>query len=74
MTLHAEEEMANDELTVFDVESAILTGRIKERQKDRDTGEWKYLITGTSLAGDNVAVIAKLSVTEKLVIITVFTE
>ena len=74
MTLHAEEEMASDSLSVFDVESAILTGHIEQRQKDRGTGEWKYLINGTALAGDSVAVVAKLSVTEKLVIITVFVE
>ncbi len=33
MTLHAEEEMDDDELTIFDVERAILTGKIIERQK-----------------------------------------
>ena len=35
MTLHAEEEMDNDNLTIFDVEHCILTGRIIERQKDK---------------------------------------
>ncbi len=44
MTLHAEEEMDNDGLSIFDVERAILTGRIMERQKDVMTTEWKYLI------------------------------
>lgn len=39
MTLHAEEEMDDDGLTIFDVESGILTGEIVERQKDRITGE-----------------------------------
>ena len=39
MTVHAEEEMDNDRLSVFDVESAILTGRIVERQRDRRTRE-----------------------------------
>jgi hypothetical protein len=34
MTLHAEEEMSDDELTIFDVERGILTGEIVERQKD----------------------------------------
>lgn len=32
MTLHAEEEMSEDGFTVFDVERAILTGEIVERQ------------------------------------------
>ena len=41
MTLHAEEEMNDDGLTIFDIEHSILTGKIFERQKDLDTGEWK---------------------------------
>jgi len=39
MTLHAEEEMNDDGLTIFDVERGILTGEIVERQKDHATGE-----------------------------------
>lgn len=35
MTLHAEEEMDEDELSIFDVESLILTGKITERQRIR---------------------------------------
>lgn len=46
MTLHAEEEIDQEELSIFDVESVILTGRIVERQKDRESGERKYLIRG----------------------------
>jgi hypothetical protein len=52
MTLHAEEEMDDDELSIFDIERCILTGKIIERQKDRDTEEWKYVIEGQSFAGD----------------------
>jgi hypothetical protein len=33
VTLHADEEMYNDGLTVRDIESAILTGWIEERQR-----------------------------------------
>lgn len=74
MTLHAEEEMNDDDLTIFDVERAILTGRIFERQQDHVSGEWKYLVAGRSVREDDVAVMAKISVTEKLVIITVYRE
>jgi len=31
MTVHAEEEMAGDNLSIFDVEHVILTGEIAER-------------------------------------------
>ena len=72
MTLHAEEEMADDNLSVFDVERSILTGRIIEWQKDHATAEWKYLVKGETIAGNLAVVVAKLSVTGKLVIITVY--
>lgn len=39
MTLHAEEEMDADGLTVFDIESVILSGQITERQRDRQSDE-----------------------------------
>jgi hypothetical protein len=49
MTLHAEDEMEADGLTVYDVESAILIGQIIERQKDRASAEWKYAGRGKPL-------------------------
>jgi hypothetical protein len=72
MTLHGEEEMDEDDLTIFDVESAILTGEIFERQKEQVTAEWKYLLKGQAVAGEDVIAIAKLSPTGKLVIITIY--
>ncbi len=72
MTLHAEEEMADDDLTIFDVEHVILTGKIIERQKDNTSYEWKYLIEGNTLNIKIATVVAKISLTQKLVVITVF--
>ena len=72
MTLHAEEELDADGLSIFDVERGILTGKIIERQKDRVTEEWAYLIEGETIAGNQVVIVAKLSMTGKLVIITVY--
>jgi hypothetical protein len=72
MTIHADDEMNDDCLTIFDVERCILTGRILERQKDKDTAEWKYRINGRSLSDNEVEIIAKISPTGKLVIITVY--
>ena len=72
MTLHAEEEMNDEDLSIFDVEHCILTGTIVERQRDAMTAEWKYRIAGTSFDGTHAEVIAKLSITDKLVIITVY--
>lgn len=72
MTLHAEEEMNEDGLTIFDIERAILTGEIVERQSDHHTDEWKYLVAGSAIDGRVIVIVAKLSMTSKLVIITVY--
>ena len=45
---------------------------IIERQKDRVTEGWKYVIEGQSVAGDKVGTVTKLSITGKLIIITVY--
>lgn len=63
--------MDDDEVSVFDVERCILSGKITERQKDTVSKEWKYVIEGLSVSGDQVGTVAKLSPTGKLIIITV---
>ncbi|HLP61131.1 MAG TPA: DUF4258 domain-containing protein [Candidatus Deferrimicrobium sp.] len=72
MTQHARKEMIDDELSIYDVEHGLLTGRILERQKDAETAEWKYRVRGKTFRDDNIEVIVKLSLTGKLVIITVY--
>lgn len=72
MTLHAEEEMEDDSLSIFDIERIILTGTIVEQQRDQATGVLKYLIEGGSISNGLAVVVAKISSTGKLVIITVY--
>ena len=72
VTLHCEEEMDEDELSIFDIEEAILTGTIIERQKDEETEEWKYLIRGQTIDESMIQLIAKFGQTKKMVFITVF--
>lgn len=72
VTVHAYDEMAADDLTVWDVESAFLTGEVLERQRDVKTSESKYRVRGTCMNGSSVEVIAKVAVTGKLIIITVY--
>jgi hypothetical protein len=74
MTLHAEEEMDDDGLSIFDIEHAILTSQIIERQKETETGEWKYLVKRKSIEGKDVVTVSKLSSTVRLIIITVYVE
>lgn len=72
LTLHAEDEIIDDGLTHFDVENAVLTGKIVARQKDRYTNEWKYVIEGKTLGSEIAIVVSKFSFSRKLVIITVY--
>jgi len=72
MTLHTEEQVSDDDLSIFDLERWILTGNIIEQQKDRETGEWKYLVEGESITDGKIVVVVKISLTEKLVFITTY--
>jgi len=72
MTFHAEEEIADDNLSIFDIERVVLTGKIIERQKDKKTEEWKYIVEGETISADMAVGVGKLSITGKLVIITVY--
>jgi hypothetical protein len=72
MTFHARKEMNDDNYSIFDVERGILTGEILERQKDRETAEWKYRIKGKTIFNSDIELVCKFSPTDKLVIITVY--
>ena len=73
MTLHAEDEMEEDGLGIFDVENALLIGSIVGRQTDRQSRERKYLVRGRS-ADDtrDLDVVVKFGPTDLLVILTVY--
>ncbi len=64
--------MNDDRLSIYDVERSVLNGEILESQRDRETRETKYRIRGHDLQDAYVEVVAKLSPTGKLVIITVY--
>jgi hypothetical protein len=72
VTIHADDEMHDDSLSVYDIEHVMLTGEIVERQRDEVTGELKYCIIGKTLGEQDAQVVVKLGPTDKLVIITVF--
>lgn len=73
VTFHARKEMNDDGFAIFDLEKGILTGKILERQRDLNTGEWKYRMEGKTLGDRKIELIIKFSPTNKLVIITVYT-
>ena len=72
LTIHADEEMDADGLTISDVEAVFLRGQIVERQRDRMSGERKYRLRGTTGDGGMAEVIARIGPTGKVVVITVY--
>ncbi|MBA2737064.1 MAG: DUF4258 domain-containing protein [Pyrinomonadaceae bacterium] len=75
MTIHADEEMDEDGLTIYDVENAVLTGEVIERQRDRETKEAKFLVRGETVDGARFLTAAtKFGFAGRLIIITVYVE
>jgi hypothetical protein len=72
VSTHAAEELEDENLTIVDLESIILTGQIVERQRDRETREVKSVIRGSTLDGLEAETIVKVRPTGGLFIITVY--
>ena len=72
MSLHAAGELEDEDLTIIDLENIILTGRIVERQKDRQTHETKIVIRGRTLDDRQAEAVVKVGLTGILYIITVY--
>ena len=72
VSTHAADELADENLSILDLENIILTGQIVERQRDRSTREAKYVVHGVTLEGSAGEVVAKVGHSGKLVVITVY--
>jgi len=72
VTSHAYDEMAADDLTIWDVERAVLTGSVVERQKDARTAELKYRLRGDGVDDVAMELILRIGPTGKVIIITVY--
>jgi hypothetical protein len=71
ISVHANEEMANDLLIAIDVENAILNGTIT-KTLTKDSRGTRYEITGQACDGRSVSVICRIVGGEWLRIVTVF--
>ena len=71
LTIHARDEMEADNLTLSDVENAILSGQIRRRERDF-LQRTKYVIEGVSLDGRPVGVVGRFTETDFFLIITVY--
>ncbi|MFN0301095.1 MAG: DUF4258 domain-containing protein [Burkholderiales bacterium] len=72
VSIHAAEELDDDNLTILDLESVLLTGQIIERQRDRRTRETKTVVRGRTLDGFEGETMVKLGQTGTLVVITIY--
>ena len=72
VSLHAAEELEDDNLTILDLETIILTGQIVERQRDLKTREVKNLIRGNTLGGLEAETVVKIGRGGTLFVITVY--
>jgi len=71
ISVHALDEMRNDNLIPDDLSNCILTGRIIERQFDEAYADYKYVIEGESLdPSEFIHVAAKLGRRNTVVITT----
>jgi hypothetical protein len=72
VSIHAAEELEDDNLTILDLESVLLTGQITKRQRDRRTREAKTIVRGRTLHGFEAEAIVKLGHTGTLFVITIY--
>lgn len=72
MSAHAMEEMAEDMLTILDVEEAVLSGQITRVEKDDPRGT-KYVVVGTALDQQTpVGIVGLMLGNGRYLIITVY--
>ena len=68
---HFFEEMANDDLILPDIESAIAQGAIR-RRFTRDPRGTRYEVVGPTTDGRTIAVICRIKATGKMLLITTY--
>lgn len=72
MTVHAMEEMAEDNLDILDIEQAILTGSVVRRES-RDPRGSKYIIEGIAIDGlTQVGIVGRFTDNSRYLILTVY--
>jgi hypothetical protein len=72
ISTHAAEELEDENLSILDLENIILTGRVKERQRDSQTRETKCVVAGITLDGAAAEAVVKIGVTGRLIVITAY--
>jgi hypothetical protein len=68
---HFFEEMADDNLTFADIETALANGKIS-RKFTRDPRGTRYEVVGPAIDGREIAIICRVKSTGKLLLITTY--
>jgi hypothetical protein len=72
MTVHAMEEMAEDDLDIVDIEQAIFTGQVIRSEKDDPRGT-KHVVEGLATDSENrVGVVGGFQGSKRYIILTVY--
>ena len=72
MTIHAMEEMAEDNLDILDIEHAISNGQVTRIKRDDPRGT-KYVIEGFAVDQQTpVGIAGRFTTTDRYLIITVY--
>lgn len=72
MSAHAMEEMAEDFLTLLDVEEAVFSGQVIRVEKDDPRGT-KYVVVGTAINQQTpIGVVGRFASNGRYLIITVY--
>ena len=74
LTVHAVDELAEDDILAEEAVHAIMLGIITEAQTDRSTRERKYVIQGPDHTGRMLGVVVKLGISGKVVVLTAYRE
>lgn len=72
VSIHAAEELDDDNLTIHDLEHIILTGKIIERQRDTRTQEVKCVVRGLTLEERYAETVVKIGPLGNLFVITAY--
>ena len=72
MTVHAMEEMAEENLDILDMEHALLFGKVGRIEKDHPRGT-RYIVEGVAVDGRTpVGVVGRFTTARRYLIITVY--
>jgi Domain of unknown function (DUF4258) len=72
VSIHAVEELDDDNLTILDLENILLSGEIVERQRDHQTRELKFVVRGITVGALEAEAVVKFGPLGTLFIITVY--